>query len=409
MTKKNNINWKDETIISRIRDLAGLGYSSSRIAESLEEELDINVNDRSIRRVANDNGIVLQKSNNNGFSDKSRVEEERREDGTLDRVQKIEMTEEEAMDDEFVLKAHGFDPKKWKIINVKNGYWDQGSADSGTKRLYSSKISVKPIDEGFDEESFINHLVEHKEPYKDKAVFTQNENGYLVIPAFDTHFNGATLPNYQKSLNKQIELIGSRDWKDILLILGGDIAHTDNVNSTTTRGTQLDTTNMEPMIDEMEQYFEPIITEAIQHSKHVQVIYAKGNHDISVGYVFARLLKRAYQNQQNIDFDIDLTQYKAYMLGNNFIGATHGNKGQKNYVANFASRFAVMWGSATNRELFTGHLHSELSKDLGGFIQRQVSTRKPTDNWTDDLGVVSTKNFELVVYNENETEEIHYV
>ena len=84
------------------------------------------------------------------------------------------------------------------------------------------------------------------------------------------------------------------------------------------------------------------------------------------------------------------------MLGRNFIGATHGDKGKNNYLAKYLDEFGFMLGTAQNRELFTGHLHSEMSKDLGGFVQRQVSTRKPTDKWTDDLGVVAHKTFELV-------------
>jgi len=68
-----------------------------------------------------------------------------------------------------------------------------------------------------------------------------------------------------------------------------------------------------------------------------------------------------------------------------------------------------MLGTAQNRELITGHLHSEMSKDLGGFVQRQMSTRKPNDVWTDALGAVSHKTFELVEYSDHETTAVYYV
>lgn len=404
-----NIDWKDETILLQLKELVEKGLSSKEIASIMTDSLGRKVGDRAIRRVSQENGFKLQKSNNNGYNSQDKVQEERHADGTIDRKGYLEMSEAELMDDDFVLKAHGFNPKNYKIINIKNSFWQQGTKD-GNKSLYASKITVKPIVGDFDPEKFIQNVVEKTSAYKPKKNEVEGyEQKYLVIPAFDTHFDGKTLDSYKKSLDKQIDIINMRNWSDITLILGGDIAHIDNTNSTTTSGTQLDTTDLADTVTEMEKYFEPLIEYSITRSKHVQVLYAKGNHDITVGYMFARMMEKRYSDQENIDFDISLSQYKGYLMGHNFIAATHGNKGQKNYVANFASRFALEWGSATNRELFTGHLHNEMSKDLGGFIQRQVSTRKPTDKWTDDLGVVSTKNFEVVSYGENETEAIFYV
>ena len=70
-----------------------------------------------------------------------------------------------------------------------------------------------------------------------------------------------------------------------------------------------------------------------------------------VGYMFARLLKRAYSNQPNITWDISLKHYKGTMLGRNFIGATHGDKGKNNYLAKYLDEFGFMFGAAQNREL----------------------------------------------------------
>ena len=35
--------------------------------------------------------------------------------------------------------------------------------------------------------------------------------------------------------------------------------------------------------------------------------------------------------------------------------------------------------------------------------------RKPTDKWTDDIGVVAHKTFELVEYSDHDTRAIYYV
>lgn len=303
-----------------------------------------------------------------------------------------------------LLEAHGFDKDAWDIVNAKSNFWKQTQETTS----YQTKISVKPKI-GASVDDLIDKIVEHKKPYKRLRFLQSPSSNYLVIPAMDTHFNGETLPQYEESLQRALDIISSKRWNDTLLILGGDLIHVDNVNSTTTKGTQLETTDLCKAVDEAQEYFETIICCVMEHSNHLQIQYDKGNHDATTGYMLARLLERAYSNQLDVDFNVDLKKYKAYMLGNNFIASTHGDKGKANYIANFASRFSVMWGNASNHELFTGHLHSFKEEDLGGFIHRQVSTRKPTDDWTDDLGVVSTKFFQLVEYDKNETRAVYYV
>ena len=124
----------------------------------------------------------------------------------------------------------------------------------------------------------------------------------------------------------------------------------------------------------MEQYFETLIEAIIKNANECEVMYAPGNHDPSVGYMFARLLKRAYSNQPNITWDISLKHYKGTMLGRNFIGATHGDKGKNNYLAKYLDEFGFMLGTAQN-----------------------------------DLGVVAHKTFELVEYSDRDTRAIYYV
>ena len=74
-----------------------------------------------------------------------------------------------------------------------------------------------------------------------------------------------------------------------------------------------------------------------------------GNHDNTLGYAFARVLKKAYSSNNRITFDVDLKQRKATMLGKSLIGGSHGDKGKKNYPMLFATEFATMWAEATNR------------------------------------------------------------
>lgn len=67
----NKIDWKSEEIISQLRELAENTLSSKDIAAILSDRLSVKVNDRSVRRVANENDIELKMSKNNGYNEKT--------------------------------------------------------------------------------------------------------------------------------------------------------------------------------------------------------------------------------------------------------------------------------------------------------------------------------------------------
>ena len=380
--------WTDEQI-SGIRKLASEGFTRRETADKLGISYD------ALQGKARRLGIEFQKPLKNEYDS----------DGTQSSETILKVVRGHKMTPREVLEAHGYDYTKWELVRATSNFWKQ----TPEATLYQSKIQIRPLVEAEQYEALMNDIITHKEPYQAKAPIFVESDRYLVIPAFDTHFNGHTFDAYAESLKRQLEIIQRGHYAKILLILGGDLAHVDNINSTTAKGTQLETTDLGETVSEMEQYFETLIEAIIKNANECEIMYCAGNHDPSVGYMFARLLKRAYSNQTNITWDISLKHYKGAMLGHNFIGATHGDKGKNNYLAKYLDEFGFMLGTAQNRELFTGHLHSEMSKDLGGFVQRQVSTRKPTDKWTDDIGVVAHKTFELVEYSDHDTRAIYYV
>ena len=277
--------------------------------------------------------------------------------------------------------------------------------------MYQAKVTVKPRKQAVDVEAMIKRLEDKREPYRFNVVKEQGlSNLYLIVPSFDTHFDGKTLPKYRESLERTLSFIERNHFKESLLILGGDIINVDTVNQTTTRGTQQETIDITQAFDEMEQYYETLIEAMLEQSNAVKVMQLNGNHDNTLGYAFARILKKAYSRNNRITFDVDLKQRKATMLGKNFIGGSHGDKGKKNYPMLFATEHARMWAEATNREYYTGHLHHELTKDDGGILHRQMPTMKEADTWHHENGfTMASKRVQLVTYTETTTEGVHYV
>ena len=74
---------------------------------------------------------------------------------------------DEINDKESLLKAHGYDPVYYELVNAKSSIWQQGDGKGGTRNLYSSKITVKPTETGLDLEDIKRHFEEFKTPYRD--------------------------------------------------------------------------------------------------------------------------------------------------------------------------------------------------------------------------------------------------
>lgn len=312
---------------------------------------------------------------------------------------------------ETLMIAFDYNPDQFELVSSTANYWDSNAGEGNVITLYQAKVTVKPRKQAVDVEAMIKRLEDKREPYRLNVIKKQGfSDRHLIVPSFDTHFDGKTLPKYRESLERTLSFIERNHFKESLLILGGDIISVDTVNQTTTRGTPQETVDIVKAFDEMEQYYETLIEAMLEQSNAVKVMQLNGNHDNTLGYAFARILKKAYSRNSRMTFDVDLKQRKATMLGSNFIGGSHGDKGKKNYPMLFATEYAEMWAEATNREYYTGHLHHELTKDDGGILHRQMPTMKEADTWHTENGfTMASKRFQLVTYTETGTESVVYV
>ena len=362
-------------------------------------------------------GITRKNISSNFTYDEYVPEEDNFDDSQEEAPTKVEtevshlFTEKKNLSSDEILEMAGLDPKGFILKQVKGSKWSVVSTKNGRMWNYSTGIIAVPVDVNFQDVA--DYVSKHIKPFPmPEEIFDEEQltDKYLAVPLFDAHFGSSSFDTYKKALEEELEHITGNYYKKSVLILGGDLLHVDSVNNTTTKGTQLDSTDVRAMLDDALEYVEPLLISLSESSHEVQVISVSGNHDYTLSYMFARILQTEFENYKNIIFDIDLyDHYKATTLGHNFIGVTHGDKGKKNYVSIFASQFPNLWASSSNRELFTGHLHNELDKDLGGIFQRQCSTLKPADQWTRDLGVVSRNTLTLVEYNEDRTRSVIYV
>lgn len=198
-------------------------------------------------------------------------------DGSFTSDRLIEINEENLKNPEFLLNAHGYDPLEWELVSARNSIWNQGGK-SGVKNLYASKINVKPRTEisQIEIEEFYEDLVRNYNP-KNRDYFTEPkvDDGVLYeIPIMDLHygkFASGNLTNgsydyiiaekcFNTIITEAIEDIKSRKVAKILMPIGNDLLHFDNVQGTTTRGTAQDTNMRHPTQLRLQQLHLQILT-----------------------------------------------------------------------------------------------------------------------------------------------------
>ena len=133
--------WRDKHI-ERVQELSQQGQTAKEIADTMFKEIGVNLSQRSIRHYTSSKENVEQVVVN----DKRRgTEIVINKDGSETSSTVLQMTSEQAKDQDYVLRAHGFDVNDWEIVSARNNFWQQNSVEKGLIDLYQSKITVKHV------------------------------------------------------------------------------------------------------------------------------------------------------------------------------------------------------------------------------------------------------------------------
>lgn len=334
--------------------------------------------------------------------------------GSIKSDKLILLSLEQAKDQQYILEAHGFDHTEWEVVSAKSSQWNHQNKEHGTSTMYSSKVTVKPkkdtneVDYNYIAKQIADKVVA-REPKEYIPVYSDK---YLTIPLFDLHFGNNTLEDYDESLGKILSIMNN-EYKEILIISGGDQLHNDSHRGMTSSGTVIDKVDMTQAWEDAFDMLDMIIDKALDCAETVRVLYVPGNHDEYSGQTLLKALEKVYRAEDRLTIDSEHKMFKATLLGHNFIGASHGDKSNKGkYPMLLAITFSQLWGkeAVRTRELYVGHLHHELVIDKDGLLIRQAPTRNKADQWHEDNGFTTAhKRFSVVEYDEYEPTAVYYV
>lgn len=339
-------------------------------------------------------------------------------DGTYSSSKLIEMSEEQAKDPEYILKAHGFDPDLWKIVSTRNTIRQAISKQEGVETLYASYITVKPISEKELPLKKIGEFFERLDRNYSLPKIERNSNEHtkgnklLLIDIADLHMNlqasvFTTMNEYNCEIAEKlffyvIDNILSRTkeykFEEIAFIIGGDMLNGDNLSGSTTKGT--------PQVSDIHYYdaYERLCgmtvkaIDILKNYSDVNVIYVPGNHDEVIGFKLAKFIDAWFRHDNGVTVDYQPVARKYKLYGKTLLCFAHDGK-VKEVPAIVANEAREYWAKADTVEVFLQHLHTEqvLVEDNNIRIQR-LPTISAKSKWSNDKGYNSKRQCKSFIF-----------
>jgi UDP-2,3-diacylglucosamine pyrophosphatase LpxH len=316
-----------------------------------------------------------------------------------------------------LLRLHNYDPKLFKLVSAKNSKWN-----SGDKTLYSSKITVKPIQQEITEEIISGWFDKLDRKYSKPIAKISNDyltgNKMLLLDISDLHMNlQASMLTAGNEYNCNIAeklffyvindvLSRTQNYKfnKIIFTIGGDILNADNLQNTTTKGTP-QTCDIH-LYDAYERVCNMTIKaiDVIKNATHapIDVIYIAGNHDESTGFKLAKYVQAWFRNEDDVTVDTSPLPRKYVVFGKTLFVFSHDGDIKK-LPKIIADEARAYWSNITFTEVFLQHLHTEqiLLEENNMRIQR-LPTISAKSKWTNDNGFNSKRQCKSFIYDIND-------
>ena len=291
------------------------------------------------------------------------------------------------------LKERGIDKKD--VLSVK--HWQNMGGDLRfsivTKEDYG--LSEQKI---FDQ---VNNFIEGYSPDYEK-IKRKKGNHLLVINPADIHIGKyasalETGEEYDcetavirvlEGVQGLIKKAEGFDIDKVLFCIGNDILHTDNVMSSTTKGTFQDTDGKWWEHYEIALMLYVKCVEMLREIAPVDVLHSMSNHDYQSWFHLAHTLKSWFRKAEDVRFDVSVSARKYYQYGKNLIGLEHGDGAKMDKLPLLmANEKPKEWSETTHRYWYLHHLHHKIkhkyldTKDYIGVTIEYMRSPSSSDSW----------------------------
>lgn len=321
-----------------------------------------------------------------------------------------------SLTEEELLKQHGYDVEKWKIVKHQCSKWD-----SGDTTLMASKIFVKPrnILEGSPGnilKTFNKALNLKPLDWKNRKV--QNSEKLLVLPISDLHY-GLLSDSFTSDNVYNMKIAEDRIWEyisttlentklsskdEILITFGNDFFNCDNVHGTTVHDTPQDNeASYLTVWDKGVRLGISVIDTLLKLTpcSKITVANVQGNHDLQSSHAMLVALYYKYSKEERVfvNYESDEKSRFYFRFGNNLLGFGHETKIKECH--RIMSSECRDWSDYSYRTMFLGHLHSEEVLDTGALVIRRLPVLSGKSIWTDSKGYMSHPRAQAFVFDRN--------
>ena len=180
----------------------------------------------------------------------------------------------------------------------------------------------------------------------------------------------------------------------IVVGLGGDGLHIDNMQKNTTRGTAQDVDGSP--VELVNSYIDLCREYVLYLNEYcdVDVYVVNGNHDFYSSVFLRACMRACFIDHDSINVINDLSVRQTFLYGNSLITFVHGDCGSvKDYPIVIASENSEKFGKSKWRYIFTGHLHTERElPQFGDTVVHRMPSLAGTDDWHHRMGYKSRKS-----------------
>jgi len=336
---------------------------------------------------------------------------------------------------EETIEIFKIDTDMWEITDWITKYWDLTARDGKFYRNYQGNLKLKKrMDLSLSELTSIfkkqslefQRSIDYDIPrmVNDVTYEYRDTDTLLELVLFDVHLGklcwaAETKEDYDLKIAENrfkkliLNLLSVADkygYSRVLLPIGNDFLHMDNIEGTTTKGTRLD---VDGRFKKVFQKGEEILVWAIDTLRAkapVDVLIVPGNHDNTSMWQLGEFLKGWYRNCPNsVNIDNAPIEVKYYQYGKNLIMFNHGEIADKRLVQMMPQCNPKGWASSTTREIHLGHLHTDSKtelmpyRDYNGIVIQRFKSMTGTDYWHFSNGFVgSMKGADGLLFHKDE-------
>ena len=265
---------------------------------------------------------------------------------------------------------------------------------------YLLDVRFKPIKfEGYTKEELASIWSEITKNKFSPIVYTphnfKKNNKILTVLIADAHLGALAFPRTKKNndeilqevINKIIEKEQHNNYEEVVIDFMGDYFHFDNADGTTTKHTPLTTdgrTYKQLMIDGVS--LARWMIDEFSKLAPVDIHLVHGNHDFNATVHLNHSLYYIYENNKNINVNLNVEYNALYKKGNVLTFLEHGDMPKKNRKVWMEADGRPYASFVKNKIAFFGHDHKMAMYRENGIDCWHVPTICNKDEWTNKMG-----------------------